>query len=140
MSRDHSFAPDIRIDQQKNRAVISGPDLVPVEFSLRDPDIVRIIVTRQALGVEKAQPLGLPGRKHDAKEFLAFAKRAAYRCLTQCTTTEDYGVLQGVLELFMSEMARAALRQAPLRVEITDHSGEYFPWEWLGELDPQRTT
>jgi len=134
MGNDKRLVPDFRIDQYEGRATIIRPDRRPVELLLQDAANLRSIVTRYALQVEKARPLGLPVPKDAAQNFLSFAKRLAYGCFVDATRGQ-YKILRDALDIVTTEMSKAMVRGKPMCVEITDNSGEYLPWEWLGVLD-----
>jgi hypothetical protein len=133
-SDDKHASIDIRIDQYDRHAVISGPNLGRVRLRLQDPGRLRLIVTKYAIQVEKERPEGLPGEEGEAQKFLDIVKKAGKSCLRE-STDDRYDVLQDVYDLLYKAMAKAVLRDAPLNVQVTDHGGEYLPWEWLGTPD-----
>lgn len=132
MSANESFVPDIRIEQNENRVILSGPDVNSLQLSLQGASDLQSIVTTYARQMEKARPLGLPGKKDDAQQFLSLAKNVAYRCITECVWN-DYDTVAAAFEIFERQIAKAAVRGAPLLVEIANHSGQYLPWEWVGD-------
>jgi hypothetical protein len=132
---DKSLVPDIRIDQFEGHATITRPGSDPIELSLQNAESLRSIVTKYALQVEQAsRPLRLSVSPDAAQHFISFVKHSAHRCFEEATD-DEYDVLQDAFDSIMDEIAKTKLRGEPLCVEITDNSGEYLPWEWLGELD-----
>jgi len=135
MDDDKCLVPDIRIDQYEGHATITRPGSDSIALWLQDAASLRTIVMKYALQVERARPLGLPVSEYAAQSFISFAKHSAHRCFEE-GIDDEYDVLQQAIGLITAEMAKAVkLRNEPLCVEITDNSGEYLPWEWLGDLD-----
>ena len=135
MDDDKCLVPDIQIEQYEGRVTITRPGSESIDLWLKDAASLRTIVTRYALQVEQARPLGLPVSEHAAQRFISFTKRLAHHCFEE-GIDDEYDVLQQAFGLIKLEIAKAVqLRREPLCVEIIDNSGEYLPWEWLGELD-----
>jgi len=134
MGGDKSPVPDIRIDQFEGHATITRTGSDTIELSLQSAEKLRAIVTKYALQVEWSRPLELPASADAAQRFISFAKHSAHRCFEEAID-DEYDVLLDAFDSIMDELANAKLRGEPLCVEITDNSGEYLPWEWLGELD-----
>ncbi len=134
MGDGKSPVPDIRIDQFEGRVAITSSGSGTIELSLQNAVNLRTIVTKYALQVEWMRPLELPVSPDAAQRFISFAKHSAHRCF-EAGIDDEFDLWLEAFDLIKHEIANVKVRGEPLYVEITDNSGEYLPWEWLGELD-----